>query len=101
MGVDYSANYGIGFKVEFDKQDEDFYLGEYLEDVLENSGYSYFDVGSGMYTGEENDFYVILKSFHPIETLKERSDLLRSFLLEQNLIKENQEVDLVGGLLIW
>lgn len=101
MGVDYSSNYGIGFKVKFDSQEDDFYLGEHLEELLINKPYRYFDVGEGRYTGEDDDFYVVLDSFLPIETLKERTELLKEFLLEKDLIESSQDVDLVGGLLVW
>ena len=101
MGVDYTPNYGIGFKVNFDIQEDDFYLGEHLEEELSDSSYRYFRVGEGSYTGEDDDYYVVLDSFLPIETLKERTELLKEFLLEKDLIESSQEVDLVGGLLVW
>ena len=64
MGVDYTGNYGIGVKVikkEF-TEDSEYYedFNTYLDDVLENTNYYYFEVGEGSYTGEDNYFYICI-----------------------------------------
>lgn len=106
MGVDYSANYGIGFKVEatarlYDREDDDFILQEYLEETLSDD-YRYFEVGDGSYTGEENDVYVIFRDkvgLAPLENYKDRLDVLRKHL--EDLLLEVSEEGLVGGLNVW
>lgn len=106
MGVDYSANYGIGFSVKvsaqlLDREDGELYLQEYLEENLSND-YRYFEVGSGNYTGEDNDVYVIFKDMAglaPLENYKERLDVLRKHL--EDLLLEVSEEGLVGGLNVW
>lgn len=101
MGVDYRANYGIGFKVNLNSGDCDFHLGEHLEEVLDGNDYRYFRVGCGNYTGEDDDYFVVLESVGDLSNLKELLEELKSFLLEKQLISEDQEADLVGGLYIY
>lgn len=101
MGVDYYAHSGVGFKVKppkkFQNYDEfDFY--EHLDNVLLDSVYSYFETGEGAYTGEDNDYYVVLKDFKPVNDLEERVNELKNFLIEHDLIESSAEYDLVGGL---
>lgn len=106
MGVDYSGNYGIGIQVylsDFEEED-DYYEDDlgYIESCLENTNYSYFEVGSGNYSGETDDIYIIIDN--PFEdgycTLGEKADKLIQFLQENNISFEGK-VDVVGGLRIW
>ena len=71
MGVDYSANYGIGIKIKsIDFEDENLdkeiaeleCMSELLYDKIKNEKYTYFEVGSEDYGGEENDFYIIIRN---------------------------------------
>lgn len=66
MGVDYSGHYGIGVQVKvIDFEDENTpkeireldNMYEFLDETLKD-GYSWFEVGEGSYTGEENSFFV-------------------------------------------
>lgn len=101
MGVDYYAHSGIGFLVRVPKKfqdDEDFDLYSHLDEVLINSEYAFFETGQGAYTGEDNDFYVVLESFKPLDDLNQRSESLKSFLIQHDLIDATDEYDLVGGL---
>ncbi|OBS12813.1 hypothetical protein ATE49_15365 [Elizabethkingia miricola] len=103
MGVDYSANKGIGFMVNHNEfeDNEDFDIREYLEEVLRGTGYQYFEVGEGAYTGETNEVYVVLSDFKPIQDLEERAQKLKDFLLQLHLVSEDSEYDLVGGLEVY
>lgn len=64
MGVDYTGNYGIGVKVirkEF-PEDSDYFeeFNSYLDDMLENTSYYYFEVGDSY--DEETDFYICISN---------------------------------------
>jgi len=106
MGVDHQSNYGIGVLIkrkEFEEghEYEDDFL-TYLDDLLQDSSYEYFEVGEGSYTGEENDIYVVIKN--PFENgysgLNHKIDLLYKFLKEKEIEFDN-EVDLVGGMHVY
>lgn len=107
MSVDYTGNYGIGVKVikkEFDeesKYNEDF-IG-YLDDVLENTDYYYFEVGDSMYSGKENDIYVCINNFIEfpliVSKFEEKVNKFVTFL-NNNEIEFEGEINEVGGLLI-
>lgn len=103
MGVDYSANFGVGYKITTTKYDEDndLHILDTLEEVIGSSKYSYFETGDESYTGEDNEYYVVLDDFHPINTLEDRLLELKEHLLGEGLIGVDAEYDLVGGLLIW
>ena len=100
MGVDYYASYGIGFKVNFESDNEEYEsLYEYLEENLNDGKYRYFEVGSGSYTGQEDDVYIVIKEpfkdgYNNIESLGKE---LRQHLKELGLFIHN-ELDVVGGL---
>lgn len=106
MGVDYSANFGIGFKLvrkEFEEGHEfegDFH--GYIDHKLEGTVYGYFSVGSEMYTDDENDFYVILDNpfENGIDGLRQKTNELIDFL-DGNDIEYDGEIDVVGGLEIY
>jgi hypothetical protein len=109
MGVDYKANYGIGVKLEsldFEELNlEDIgYMGEYLDELPKPEGIEieYFEVGQGSYTGEDNDYYLCIKSpmNEGVKALKTKVDLFKNYLKINN-IKYIGEVDCVGGLNIW
>ena len=109
MGVDYTANYGIGVKlqeVDFEELNlEDVEcMDDYLEELPEPEGIQteYFEVGSGSYTGEDNTYYLCIK--HPmkegVKALKTKVDLFKNYL-RRNDIRYFGDVDCVGGLNIW
>jgi hypothetical protein len=106
MGVDYSGNYGIGIQVytpDFEEGD-DYYEDElgYIESILKSTNYSYFETGEGSYSGDIDDIYIIIDN--PFEdgycALGEKADKLIEFLQENNMRFEGK-VDVVGGLRIW
>lgn len=105
MGVDYTGNYGIGVQVYLPdfEEDHEWYddrLG-YLEDVLENAPYSYFEVGEGNYTGEDDDIYICIdKPFENGYDITEKVNSLLEFL-ENTELTVIGKVDEVGGLRIW
>ncbi len=103
MGVDYSGNYGIGVQIkrtEFEEEHKyyDDFLG-YLEEKIDDAPYFYFEVGEGMYTGEENELYICIDN--PFSNgycgLEDKVNRLYSFL-RANEIEWDGEVDVVGGL---
>ena len=106
MGVDYSGHYGIGIKIilpEFDEDNE--WFGDelsWLDEILENIGYFYFEIGDENITDEKNDLYLCINN--PFEdgycALEEKADKLMQFLLE-NKIEFEGKIDVVGGLEIW
>lgn len=105
MSVDYIANYGIGIRVILSDEnhkkegsDEKYY--EILDELLPDH-YYYFQTGDGNYTGEENEWYVVLDSPKFIDGVFDGSSYKRE--LEDILSKDFKlgEFGLVGGLLIW
>ena len=96
MGVDYTANFGIGFKI---KKYDDF--EELIEENLNNK-YSWFEAGDESYTGIENEHYIVVKEpfkhgFNNLETVKNE---LESHLIDIGLAIDG-DFGVVGGLLIW
>lgn len=106
MGVDYTGNYGIGiqiYKKEFDADHEWFEDFEgCLDELIGEKDYYYFEVGSHMYGGDENELYLCIDE--PFKNgycgLEEKVSVLLSFLAE-NEIEYEGTVDVVGGLNIW
>jgi hypothetical protein len=107
MGVDYTANYGIGVQLvnlDFEELELDIEtMDEYLDDLPSNeiSTY-YFEVGSGSYTGEDNEYYLCFKySFKDgLDVLESKLKLFKDYL-DSNKIEYIGEIDLVGGLNVW
>lgn len=99
MGVDYTANFGIGVRV-IRKEVEDDDFGSWLDDKLDGWAYEYISVGCEMYSDEENDLYVILKD--PFRHGYNLGATVEEFLafLRLNDIEYDGKVDVVGGLLI-
>ena len=99
MGVDYSANYGIGYKVNFgelQKMDIDDPSDHLYEITYDDQRYAYFQVGSGCYTGEENEHYIVLKKPELFDLKNLKDDL--DFFLKRHKIKADGEFGLHGGL---
>ena len=103
MGVDYSANFGIGYKVSLsdEKLEElETCMGGALEDILNGSELLYFETGSSNYGGEDNDFYVVLRDEAiDYKDLAGQLSLMKVYL-EQTPLNIESEGGLVGGLLI-
>ena len=109
MGVDYTANYGIGVKLKYLDFEEinlenidcmDDYLGE-LPDP-EGIQIRYFEVGGSNYTSGENDFYLCIGSpmNKGVDDLKNKIEIFKNYLKENN-IEYIGDVDCVGGLNVW
>ncbi len=97
MGVDYNANFGIGFKVNI-PDCEDVY--EKLKEIPE--GYGYFLVGDGSYTGKEDDIYIVIKDIFKdgYEGIEQKGEILRKAISDMGIEVEGK-LDIVGGLRIW
>lgn len=107
MGVDYSARFGLGFKVNFKEDIVNEEYGEvedefeYLQWLAEGTDFRTFEIGEGSYTGEQNDMYVVLKDpFDKRDGLYTKELELKTFL-DKNGICYEGEFDVVGGLHIW
>lgn len=105
MGVDYSGNYGVGVKIFTPDLDEDEdYDGDvmsWIDDVLKGTIYSFFEVGNGSYTGEENEICVCIDNpFSDGFDITDKVSALKFFLAEKG-IEYYDDVDVVGGLNIW
>lgn len=70
--------------------------------MLEDKGYSYFEVGSANYSGGDNDLYISIDE--PFSNgycgLEEKAKELLNFLTENKILYKGT-VDVVGGLNIW
>ena len=125
MGVDYTSNYGLGFKIpdyvlEYDnpnefsklpkfitKQTETIYdmdeVCEIITDILKKDGIicTYFDVGWGSYGGDNNRYYIIVES--PFVEGVYQSELVEKFKIKMHELLGDDltgPLDIVGGLLI-
>jgi hypothetical protein len=106
MGVDYSGNFGIGFQVQIPELEEDheYYEDElgYLDSLLGDTEFNYFEVGEGSYTGDANDVFVCLDvPFIHGKFNEARASELKTFLELHNLITKGAQIDSVGGLNVW
>ncbi|MVW92419.1 hypothetical protein FCL53_10625 [Elizabethkingia meningoseptica] len=96
MGVDYTANKGIGFRINVDDNED---IDEFLENLLENKQgqFSYFKVGDE-YCDDEIEWFIVLEDDSLDDNLYDRCEELKSFLLVNGLIDINDSVSVVGGL---
>jgi hypothetical protein len=106
MGVDYSGNFGVGFQVYIPELEEEheYYDDDlaYVEFLLEDKEFYYFEVGEGSYTGEKNDIFVCLDvAFIDGKFNNLRAAELKEFLILHDLILKDTEIDSVGGLNVW
>jgi hypothetical protein len=114
MSVDYSANFGIGFKVrhpqsnekldnEYDGDFVDFFYQEIAPLIEKKEEFQYFEVGEGSYDGTENEIYVTIKGgLAPMwdQALKKCVEL-KTFLWSLDLISLEDQADIVGGLEVY
>ena len=109
MGVDYTANYGIGVRLESISYEDLEKLGydsmdEYLDELPNNYGLEleYFETGSESYGGNDNIWFLCIKDplGRGVRDLKNKMSMLKNHL-NSNGIKYKGEIDLVGGLHIW
>jgi hypothetical protein len=100
MGLDYSANYGLGVKVKaiqglsLQQVNENY---GFIDKILDGSKYEYFF--TGWYDDKEQDlFLTIRESFSDGNyNLKAKVKEFKKFL-KTNKIEYEADVDIVGGL---
>ncbi len=105
MGVDYGANYGIGYEVvasaelfESEDYDEDCSLEDYIE--LDETNFESWTIGNS-YCGEDEEFYITLKDpFRDGLDLTQRKKALDAELKRLKL-EPLSEFNEQGGLYIW
>lgn len=106
MGVDYSANFGIGYKIkkvsEEVLEEYDVDIGYFFDEKLQpyKDEVSYFETGYGRYTGEDNEYFLVLKNPLSILDLTHVKETLDVVIYELGL-ETDSEFGLVGGLLVW
>jgi hypothetical protein len=107
MGVDYTAKFGIGYKIKVAKEVvEDKYDGdthEYLHDIIDNfvDGVTYFETGSEVYGGDENEWHLVVE-----EPFADGLDLTHikaclDDIIESSDLERDSDFGVVGGLLIY
>ena len=101
MGVDYSANFGIGFQIADECDDKDLTIRDYLDELIDASKYSWFETGYEDYGGSPNKFFVVLDDVQPLNTLEGRLEELKQHLLSEHFTLEDDVADVVGGLRGW
>ena len=101
MGVDYSANFGIGFQIVDECDDKDLTIRDYLDELIDASKYSWFETGSVAWGGRPNNFFVVLDDVQPLNTLENRLEELKQHLLSEDFTLESGVADIVGGLRVW
>lgn len=111
MGVDYKANYGLGIELRsseivknlrLPEDPEDLEVYEIMEGLSLPSNLRLIQSGDGGYTGDVNDYYIILKEplSNGITGLKEKSDALIDYVRSLGFTTPD-EVQLVGGLYVF
>ena len=101
MGVDYSASYGIGYRIQEPKLKKKYNcVKEYFEEILVGSKFVYFATGNEL-SNSNIEYYIVAQ-----DNLNENTDLKSiklelDSILNKNKIKSDGEFGLVGGLLIW
>ena len=99
MGVEYYANYGIGYKVVEKEEELEDGLAGYLYGKV-GDAFEHFEVGEGSYTGETNDFYIVIKNaFKDGLDLTEKKAQLDEELKRLKLLPDSEFGD-VGGLFV-
>ena len=75
-------------------------MDEYLEDLCKDK-FKYFETGEGSYTGESNEWYVVLKiRLKKTLDLTEQKEELYKFLTD-NDIEIIEDFGLQGSLHVW
>ena len=114
MGVDYTGHYGVGVQIKFDNlkekisfeynvdiDDVEGYYLEYLDTLVNNTNYNYFEVGEGAYTGHENDYYIYIQNpFEDGYNIESKVKELESFCDKVGLIRVGN-VDEIGGIEVY
>lgn len=103
MGIDYDANYGIGYRVEATNEISEYELEYGLHEYLWNKvgeGFEYFEVGNA-YCGETEGVFITIK-----DPFKNGLDLTKSkekldAELDRLKLKAISEFNQVGGLYIY
>lgn len=101
MGVDYKANFGIGYEINInDKPDPD----EYIEELFNNEPNlkeDFYYLQSGDEYCNEINFYIVLKN--PNDKLNDltKYKLKLEILLKKHNIQTINDFGLVGGLYIY
>lgn len=105
MGVDYSAGFGIGYKIKKASSEvlEDYWedIGVYINSILENfvDGISYITFGNS-YGGEVNYALVVDEPFADGLDLTHIKACLDD-VIDSSPLERDSEFGLVGGLGIW
>ena len=105
MGVDYDANYGVGYEVveneELSGTEE---VGDGLSDYLFDNcsdGFKYFEVGNAYNDDSESKCFLVVKNPFEnglnLESVKERLDKE----LERLRLESCGDFGAVGGLNVW
>ncbi len=101
MGVDYDAEFGLGYEIKEPKWENKYdAIDEYFDTVLKDSNFQYFHTGCDL-TDEDPTYYIVSS-----ETLSENTDLKAIKMDLDNLLKANKiksvgKFGLVGGLHVW
>lgn len=107
MGVDHTANCGLGYKLVRpteqeleEKYNDDIY--DWVESLDGIEGVDTFDVGDEAYSGDENDWYIVME-----DPFKDGGAALPlkiwefEKLLKKNGIKVEGEFNLHSGVCVW
>ena len=100
MGVDYDANFGLGYEIMFPESwngKEDYDEWEFLDFLLKDVPYSYIWWGDQCYTGDPNTYAIVLDETPNRVELSDKLWELEKFLKEKG-IDYDSSTYLVGGL---
>lgn len=101
MGVDYTGHYGVGVQIKRQEDTEDKDFIDFLDEIIEDTGFYYFEVGKGNYTDDGNEIFLSLKEpFKDGYNIQQKVNELLDFITRHKLERVG-EVKEVGGLEIW
>lgn len=104
MGIDYDANFGIGYEVtnsgELSEEDIEDGMFEYIDENVDERFWC-FEAGEGNYTGEDNSSFIVVRdAFKDGLDLTGKKKMLDEELKRLNLSPVGDFGD-VGGLHVW
>ena len=100
MGVDYDANFGLGYEVRLPYSwngDEDYEVEDFLDELLKDTPFDFTHWGDEGYSGDPYTYAIVLSEVPNRSELADKLWELEKFLTVNN-VEYNDSTYLVGGL---
>ena len=96
MGVDYDANFGLGFEIMFPDID-DLDECDWINELVKGTPYTYIYWGDEGYSGDPDTYAIVLSGDVPRHEISEKLRLLEVFLKNKGVEYDGSRY-LVGGI---